>query len=109
MFEFRIERSWSHIGYSIWLLDRRHDATYIADPIQLSMRKLNETEMMPAPTLILKESDAKEILESARKEFAAQRWIDKNEWDAHARIEKAMQGHIDSLKLVVDRVIGRRP
>lgn len=105
MIDFRIQRSWSRNGTDIWLIDRQNNRSFIAEPIELKFREMKTHEMLPEPTIFIDEMQGKEIFEAARKSFASAEWIDKDEWSAHNKIQKAMQAHIDSLKLVVDRTV----
>lgn len=103
--EFRIERGWSFDGYQAWLLDYRNGRSYIAKPIDLTFEELPEGLMLPEPTLKMNGPFAEEFLLEARKAIAGFNTWDKENYEVSARIEKAMQAHIDSLKLVVERAL----
>jgi len=103
--DFRIERAWSRDGYNIWVIDHSERGSFIWEPITISLREINDTERLPDPTLHIDGVKGRELIDAARKAFAGVEWFNREELNATARIEKAMQAHIDSLKLVVDRVV----
>lgn len=106
MIDFRIERGWSFDGYQGWVLDYRGDKGFIAKPIEFEWVELNPTATLPEPTFRMNGPLAREFLDATRKALAGFTHFDsKEDYEASRRIEKAMQAHIDSLKLVVDRAL----
>jgi hypothetical protein len=105
MIDFRIERGWSFDGYQAWIIEHRNGQSYIARPIELEFVPIPDGSALPEPTLKLGGPFAKEFLAQAKKALAGFNSWDKKEYEVSARIEKAMQAHIDSLKLVVDRAL----
>lgn len=106
MIEFRIERGWSFKGYQAWIIDRRNDASYIAKPIQLEFVKMEGSAfLLPEPTLTMEWPMSEEFVREAKKALSGFNTWDKENYEVSARIEKAMQAHIDSLKLVVERIV----
>lgn len=106
MIDFRIERGLSFDGYQAWIIDYRHDGqTLIAKPLELEFVKHDKWNMLPEPSLRITGPLGREFLLAARKSLAEFNTWDKESYEVSARIEKAMQAHIDSLKLVVERIV----
>ncbi len=105
MIDFRIERAWERDGYNIWVIERRQTASYIAKPIVFEFEKMEECQLLPSPSLKMDGILGREMVLAARKAFSGIHMISKEDLETHAKVEKAMQDHINSLKLVVDRTI----
>jgi hypothetical protein len=105
MIDFRIERDWSYNGYQAWVIEHRNGRSYIAEPVELKFKELSERHLLPEPTLRVEGIFAKEFIPQLKKALAGFNTWEKDEYEVSARIEKAMQAHIDSLKLVVDRAL----
>ncbi len=107
MIDLRVDNSWSRLGFNVWIIDRRPDnACYIAKPTVLDFAPIEDGHILPEPTFFLNAHLAKEVIPALRRTLAGITWFeDKEDYEASKRIEKAMQAHIDSLKLVVDRVV----
>lgn len=109
MIQFRAERGWSFDGYQAWILDYRNGQTYIAKPVKLEFEPHPEGHILPEPTLQIRADIARELIPQLKKSLAGFTWFDdKEDYEVAKRVEKAMQAHIDSLKLVVDRVVTTR-
>lgn len=108
MIDFRVERGWSFDGFQVWLIEHRNGKSFIAKPINLEFVEISEGGHLPEPTLKLSGIFAREFIPQAKKALAGlTSFDDKEEYEVSRRVEKAMQAHIDSLKLVVDRSIRR--
>lgn len=108
MIDFRIERGWSFDGYQMWILDYRGNQGFICKPFQLEFVPIEEGRLLPKPSFEISGSLALDLLPQIKKRLAgfhSPAWSNKEEYDASSKIEKAMQAHIDSLKLVVDRTV----
>lgn len=106
MIDFRIERGWSFNGYQSWILEHRNGKTYIAKPFDIEFVEIEEGCVLPEPSFKCHAIFAKEFFPALKKALAGYTSLDdKEDYEASKRIEKAMQAHIDSLKLVVDRVV----
>ena len=106
MIDFRIERGWSFDGHQMWIIEYRNGKTYIAKPFEIEFVELPERCGLPEPTLKIQGPLARELLLQIRKAVAGYHQLDdKEDYENSKRVEKAMQAHIDSLKLVVDRTI----
>lgn len=99
MIRFRVEKGISRDGFSVWLLEDRHEATYIAKPIDLVFEKIEEGFRLPNPTLFVPGPFAQELVPQLKKALAGYEfWDDKEEYDKSKRMEKALQDHIESLR-----------
>lgn len=106
MIEFRIERGWSFDGYQMWVMEYRNGKAYVAKPFELEFVELEDGIKLPEPTLKINGILARELLPSVRKALAGyDRYDSKEDYEAARRVEKAMQDHIDSLNLVVNRAV----
>jgi len=102
----KVERDWGNRSVNIWLGDYRGRQTFVAKPIQLVFEPHQEDAILPEPTLRLDEDLARVLLPELKKSLAGfTLFDDKEEYETAKRVEKAMQAHIDSLKLVVERTI----
>lgn len=107
MIDFRIERSWSrHDGYDIWVLKRSENGrSHLLKPTVLEFQEMPEAFRLPEPSLQVQGELGRELITAARTAFAEMQWYDKKDMSHHAKVESAMQAHIDSLKMVVDRTV----
>lgn len=105
MIDFRVERGWAFDGYQAWIIEHRNNRSYIAKPVEFEFVELPEGALYPDPTLKLSGPLAREFMSAAKKALAGFTVWDKEDYEASARIEKAMQAHIDSLKMVVERIV----
>lgn len=106
MIRIRAERGWSFDGFQMWFIRDQNNRTYIAKPFKLEFVEIDATQLLPEPSFRCTGQIACEMVPALRKALAGMSWFeDKEDYEASKRIEKAMQAHIDSLKLVVDRVI----
>lgn len=106
MISFRVQRGWSYDGYQAWVIEYKNGKTYIAEPIELKFVEHPEAIRFPEPTLRIGGVFADEFLKEAKKALAGfTPFDDKEEYENAKRVEKAMQAHIDSLKLVIDRTL----
>lgn len=102
---FRIERSFSKMGYNIWLLDYKNNQGFIAKPINLEFEQIDDGAILPEPTLFIDEFLARDLIPEVQKGLAGLNYLKKEDYDINCRVEKQMQSHIDSLKIVLDRVL----
>lgn len=104
---FRIDKSFASDSYNIWIIE--HDVNgkaKVAKPISIEFEEVIEGQLLPEPTLSINGQRAKEWIPELKKSLAGYTMFDdKEEYETAKRVEKAMQAHIDSLKLVVDRVV----
>lgn len=108
MIKLRIDRDWgSRDGWNIWVIDHRGDNAFVANPIELKFSEMGSNAfMLPEPTFRAGGAAGLELLQELRRAIAGFEYFqDKEDFDASKRIEKAMQDHIDSLKLVVERTL----
>lgn len=103
--EFRIQRSWNNGGYDLWIMEHRNDASYIWKPLRVEIEKLDEAQSLPEPTLKIPANLASDLFNSVQKAMSQLYWAKKEDYDVNAMIQKAMQAHIDSLKMVVERTV----
>lgn len=104
--EFRVERGWSFFGYQAWILDYRDGKTHIAKPMEMEFVPVEEAAQLPEPSLKISHQLAIEFIPKLKKALAGITWPnDKEDYEVQKRVESAMQSHIDSLKLVVDRIV----
>lgn len=108
MIDFRIERGWSFDGYQAWIIERRNNHSFIAAPIELNFIPIEEGCQLPEPTLKLHGPLAKELIREAKKALSGFNTWEKENFEVSSRIEKAMQEHIDSLRLVVNNFLKAR-
>ncbi len=104
MIDFRVERGWSFDGHQMWIIEHRQGKTYVAKPFEIEFVEMGEGAILPEPSFKIHGSFARELLPSIKKALAGYTaYDDKEDYETAKRVEKAMQAHIDSLKLVVDR------
>lgn len=108
MIEIRVERDWSRRdGLKIWVM-KWHEGgkTSVMKPTDLEFVEMeSDTFLLPQPSIQMGGVMGRELFDAAKVAFADADWINKSELNHHAKVEKAMQAHIDSLKLVVDRTV----
>lgn len=104
-FDFRIERSWSRDGYNVWILSYENNQIHIAKPIEIEFQPHTDGHVFPEPTLKIDGVSGRMLLDATKRALSNVSWFSKEELETHAKVEKAMKDHIDSLKLVIDRVI----
>lgn len=93
-------------GYQMWIMEYRNGRGYMVEPIELKFKEVPEGYLAPEPTLRIDGDMARDLIPELKKAVAGLNWFeDKEDYEASKRIENAMQAHIDSLKLVVDRTL----
>ena len=105
MVDFRVERSWSHDGYNIWIYEQRSDGVYVCQPVELNFIKLEEAQALPPASLKLNGAFSRAALPALQSALAGMQWFNKEDIDVASRVQKAMQAHIDSLKSVLDKTL----
>ncbi len=105
MIQFRAERGWSFDGYQAWVIEYRNDRSYVAKPMELIFEELPEMHSMPEPTIKIQGPLVMELIPQLRKALAGFDHWSKEDYDQAKRVETAMQAHIDSLRMVVQRTI----
>lgn len=105
MIDLRIERGWSFDGYQLWIIERRNGKSFIAKPIDLEFIEIQDGSFLPEPTLKIDGILGKELLIEAKKALAGFNYLDKESYDVSSKIEKKMQDHIDSLKMVIENTL----
>lgn len=106
MIKLRVDRDWTRRdGFNVWLMEYRSERTHVAQPFALEFKELPEYSLLPEPSLRLAGDFGRELVDEARKALAGLELFSKEELAVHAKVEKAMQAHIDSLRLVVERTV----
>lgn len=105
MIQFRVERGWSFDGYQAWILEYRNGKSYVVKPMEMIFKELPDGNLLPEPSIKISGPLAMTIIPELKKALAGFDWLNKDEYDQSKRVEKAMQEHINSLKVVVDRIV----
>lgn len=107
MFDVRLEKNVLTGGVSIWIFVRGKNGNHFCmEPVQLKLVPMPENYRLPDPTIQFDFAEAEEIIPALKRELAGfSSFDDKEEYYSAKRVEKAMQAHIDSLKLVVEKTL----
>lgn len=102
MIQVRVDRNWNtRDGYSLWVFEHRDKASFVAKPMQIEFVELDNSISLPTPTLSVSGALGAELINSAKQSFAGMEWASKDDYSHFAKVEKAMQGHIESLKQII--------
>lgn len=106
MVRFRVEHAWHQGAVYLWIIETRGGKNFIGKPIDIEFTEIDECANLPEPTFKLTSAQAKEWIPEIKKSLAGYTLFDdKEDYETAKRVEKAMQAHIDSLKLVVERAV----
>ena len=106
MIRVRLERGYSFNGLQMWIMEDRGDRCFMAQPTEIVFKEVSPSALLPQATFSIRNDLAHDLIPELKKALAGYTFFDdKEDLEASKRLEKAMQAHIDSLKMIVDRTV----
>jgi hypothetical protein len=103
MKKVRIERSYSKLGFEIWLADFCENETFVVSPLTVGMEKLPEGSAFPQSTFFLREAEmlqwAKAFLEGLEEAGLADRLREDQ------GVLSSTREHLKDIQKISDRLL----